>query len=62
MYWSTLAAVMTNSGVSLANGLPRKPLASTGAALGFRPPVQAGMLPSALPSFCAPSGVRVVPS
>src|SRR5690606_18128773 len=27
-----------------------------------RPPVQAGMVPAALPAFSAPSGVRVVPS
>ncbi|MCY1456506.1 hypothetical protein D9M71_737290 [compost metagenome] len=35
---------------------------TTGAAPFFRPPVQAGMLPSALPAFSAPSGVRLVPS
>ncbi|MNN54187.1 hypothetical protein D3C81_1689830 [compost metagenome] len=54
--------VMVNSGLSFSNGLPRKPLASTGAAPGWSPPVQAGMLPSALPAFSPPSGVRLVPS
>ncbi|MCY1559301.1 hypothetical protein D9M68_963250 [compost metagenome] len=61
LYCSALSLVMTNSGFSASNGLPRK-LFTTGAAPFFRPPVQAGMLPSALPAFSAPSGVRLVPS
>ncbi|MNP52203.1 hypothetical protein D3C76_1465790 [compost metagenome] len=62
MYCSALAAVMVNSGFSLAKGSARKPLASTAPALAGRPPVQAGMVPSALPAFSAPMGVREVPS
>ncbi|MNN45024.1 hypothetical protein D3C81_1593390 [compost metagenome] len=62
MYWSTFCAVMVNSGFSLANGSERKPLLSTEPAFFARPPVQAGMLPSALPAFSAPIGVSEVPS
>src|SRR3989344_5357119 len=62
LYCWALAAVMVNSGFSFLKGSPRKPLASTGAAPGLRPPSHAGMLLSALPSFCAPSGVNEVPS
>ncbi|MNP11236.1 hypothetical protein D3C76_1034130 [compost metagenome] len=61
LYCSTLAAVMTNCGFSPSNGLPTKSLL-TGAAPGFRPPLQTGMLPSVLPAFSAPNGVSVVPS
>ncbi|MNG01560.1 hypothetical protein D3C84_845480 [compost metagenome] len=48
--------------MSEAKGSLRNPLASTGAAVAGRPPVQAGMLPLALPSFSAPMGVSFVPS
>ncbi|MCY1353584.1 hypothetical protein D9M69_399290 [compost metagenome] len=61
LYCSALAAVMVNSGLSSGNGSLRKPF-STLAAPGCRPPVQAGMVPSAFPAFSAPSGVSVVPS
>ncbi|MOA04260.1 hypothetical protein D3C78_1238040 [compost metagenome] len=60
-YCAAFAAVMVNKGFSPSNGLPTNKLV-TGAAPGFRPPVQAGILPSALPCFSAPSGVRLVPS
>src|SRR3989344_7489665 len=53
---------MINSGFSLAKGSARNPLAPTWPAVFGSPPVQAGMLPLALPSFCAPRGVRLVPS
>ncbi|MDT4875984.1 hypothetical protein FQZ97_1113950 [compost metagenome] len=62
LYCSALAAVMVNSGCSSAKGSARKPLASMAPALLGRPPVQAGMLPSALPAFSAPMGVRLEPS
>src|SRR5690606_14988145 len=55
-------AVMVNSGFSLGNGSARKPLASTAPAFLGKPPVQAGMVPAALPAFSAPIGVKVVPS
>ncbi|MOA52583.1 hypothetical protein D3C78_1759050 [compost metagenome] len=48
--------------MSLGKGSLRNPLASTGAAFFGRPPVQAGMLPSALPAISAPMGVRFLPS
>src|SRR5690554_602359 len=53
---------MVNSGRSAAKGSDRKPRLSTVPAFLGRPPVQAGMVPAALPAFSAPSGVRVVPS
>ncbi|MCY1250970.1 hypothetical protein D9M72_646730 [compost metagenome] len=61
MYWSTFCAVMVNSGLSLAYGSDRKPLASTLPAV-FDRGAQAGIEPSALPAFSAPIGVRLVPS
>ncbi|MDT4875864.1 hypothetical protein FQZ97_1112630 [compost metagenome] len=62
MYCSAFCAVMVNSGCSLAKGSARKPLASTAPAFFGRPPVHAGMLPSAFAAFSAPSGVRLAPS
>src|SRR5690606_41917592 len=53
---------LVNSGRSAAKGSDRKPRLSTVPAFLGRPPVQAGMVPAALPAFSAPSGVRVVPS
>ncbi|MNQ35632.1 hypothetical protein D3C85_491230 [compost metagenome] len=61
-YWSRFCAVMVNSGCSLAKGSERKPLESTAPASCGRPPFHAGMLPSALPAFSAPTGVSVVPN
>ncbi|MNJ72155.1 hypothetical protein D3C77_687770 [compost metagenome] len=52
---------MVNKGFSPAKGSPRKPF-SMAAAPGFRPPVQAGILPSAFAAFSPPNGVRVAPS
>src|SRR3990167_4387239 len=53
---------MVNSGCSLGNGSERKPAPSAVPALAGRPPVQAGIEPSALPAISAPTGVSVVPS
>src|SRR3990167_1068325 len=62
LYCSALAAVMVNSGCSLGNGSDRKPAASAVPAFFGKPPVQAGIEPSALPAISAPTGVSVVPS
>jgi hypothetical protein len=51
--------VIDNNGRSAANGSGRGPAPCAAAVM---PPVQAGMLPSALPARSAPIGVRVVPS
>ncbi len=51
--------MIENSGLSAANGSGRGPAPCAAAVM---PPVQAGMLPSALPARSAPIGVRVVPS
>ncbi|MNN85684.1 hypothetical protein D3C81_2030040 [compost metagenome] len=48
--------------MSLEKGSLRNPLASTGAAFLVSPPVQAGILPSALAACSAPIGVRFFPS
>src|SRR3989344_4452474 len=48
---------MVNSGCSLGNGSDRKPAESAVPALDGRPPVQAGIEPSALPAISAPTGV-----
>src|SRR3989344_2081816 len=53
---------MVNSGCSLGNGSDRKPAFSAVPPLAGRPPVQAGIDPSALPAISAPTGVSVVPS
>src|SRR3990167_8415629 len=62
LYCSALAAVMVNNGCSLGNGSDRKPAASAVPAFFGKPPVQAGIDPSALPAISAPTGVSVVPS
>ncbi|MNR44882.1 hypothetical protein D3C85_1636760 [compost metagenome] len=62
LYFSAVAPVMTNKGFSLANGSLKNPLLSTVPAVVGRPPVQAGILPSAFAALTPPIGVSVLPS
>ncbi|MCY1183614.1 hypothetical protein D9M73_242500 [compost metagenome] len=63
-YWSMFCAVMVNKGFSSAYGSGYGVPAPPNFSPGGRPrhlPLQAGMLPSALPAFSAPIGVRSWP-
>src|ERR1700756_4404745 len=60
-YCAALAAVMENSGFSAAYGSARTLLGDQPAGAFISPPLQAGMLPSLLPAFSAPIGVRSWP-
>jgi hypothetical protein len=56
-------ALMEKRGLSDAKGSGRQPEPGTKFGGGVvKPPVYGGIVPSALPAFSAPKGVRVVPN